>query len=102
MGAEAGQGGVGQVIHHPVDVLLQEDGHVAGQRLKGLPVLDDGAVGKDPLHQVGGQVEPADGRVVQTHRRGVGKRGLDVSVQTQVGQPKLEVFGSEANQENSL
>lgn len=102
MGAEASHGGVGQIVHHPVNILFQEDGHVAGQRLKRLPVLNDRGVWKDPLHQVGGQVKPVDGCVVQTHRGRVGKRGLNVSIQTQVGQSKLEVFGSEANQKNAL
>lgn len=102
MGAEASHGRVGQVVHHPVNVLFQEDGHVAGQRFKRLPVLYDGGIGKDPPHQVGGQIKPVDGRVVQTHRGRVGERGLNVSIQTQVGQAQLEVFGSEANQKNTL
>lgn len=102
VGAEAGHGRVGQIIHHPVDILFQEDGHVAGQHFKWLPVLYDRGIGKDPLHQVGGQIEPVDGGVVQTHRGCVSERGLDVSVQTQVGQTEHEVFGSEANQKNTL
>lgn len=102
VGAEASHGRVGQIIHHPVNILFQKDGHVAGQQFKRLPVLYDRAIWKDPLHQVGGQIKPVDGRVVQTHWGCVGERGLNVFIQTQVGQSELEVFGSEAHQKNTL
>lgn len=100
MGAEASHSRVGQVIHHPVNILLQQDCHVAGQWFEWLPILYDSGVWKDPLHQVGSQIKPVDSCVVQTNWRGVGERGLDVSIQ--VGQTDLEVFGSKANQKNTL
>lgn len=50
--AQAGHCGVGHLIHHPVDVLLQQDGKVTGQELERLPVLDYSGVRKDPVHQV--------------------------------------------------
>lgn len=102
VGAEAGHGRVGQIIHHPVNILFQEDGHVAGQQFKRLPVLYDGGIWKNRLHQVGGQIKPVDGRVVQTDWGRVEERGLNISIQTQVGQSEFEVFGSEANQKNTL
>lgn len=102
VGAEASHGRVGQIIHHPVNILFQEDSHVAGQRFKWLPILYDRGIRKDPVHQVGVQIKPMDGCVVQTHWGRVGERGLNVSIQAQVGQSELEVFGSKANQKNTL
>lgn len=100
MGAETSHSRVCWIVHHPVNILLQQDRYVAGQEFEWLPVLYDGGVWKDPLNQVGGQIKPVDSRVVQTYWRGVGERGLDVSIQ--VGQTDLEFFGSEANQKNAL
>ncbi len=49
-GAQAGHGWAPGIVNHPIDVLLQQDGHVARQRLEGLPILNDGGIGKDTLH----------------------------------------------------
>lgn len=105
-GTQAGHSGAGHIIHHPINVLLQEDGHVTGQKLEWLPVLNDGGIGKDPPHQVGGQIQPLDSCMVKTHQRtvrgGGGQRGLDVSTHTKLRQSELEILSSEAHQQNTL
>lgn len=99
-GAEAGHGWHRHVIHHPVDVLLKKDRHVAGQNLEWLPILDDGSLGKDPLHHIRHQIQLVDSCVVQTHWRSVG--GMYISSQAQLGETLLQVLSSEAHQEDTL
>lgn len=108
-GAEAGHSGFGHIIHHPVNVLLQQDVHVTGHWLKWLPVLNDGQVGQDTLHEVSGQIQLVDCCVIKTHWRTFGggggggrRRGLDFFTLIKHGQLGFDVFSLETHKQNAL
>lgn len=99
-GAQADHAGAAAVVHHPVDVFLQQDGQVAGRGLEGLPVLNNGGIGQHVTDGTWAEEELAYLRGVQTNwgtGRGCSICHRDAHVGTQLSQAQLEVLCSKAN-----